>query len=89
MLSDPDYDKYQISASEALRTAGQFGLSRNERIDYFKEAQKWSRLAFLAANDNTYLRYLALCQYECASGSIMLVEAGFNSIVVSENPLNH
>lgn len=81
-----DYAKFQISASEALRAGAAEGLGYEERIRFFIESQMWSQKAFLAARQNVYARVLALDQYQCAAGLILLARNEYNSVVVSDVP---
>ena len=81
------FAEYQISASEALRAGGRPGLTPEERIAFFQEAQNWAGKAFLEAKENTYDRYLAICQYTCAAGEVLLVMSGYESVMLSGEPL--
>ena len=78
-----DYAQYQIAASECLRAGSLEGISKEERRARLVESQKYSEKAFLTAAENVYMRFLAISQYQCAAGMLVLVDNNYDSVVVS------
>lgn len=83
--SGQTYTTYQIAASEALRAGCDTSCPDEKRISYFREAAHWAKKAVMIADrTNVCEQFLAICQYQCAVGEILLVEAQKDELHVLE-----
>jgi hypothetical protein len=76
-----DYERFQITASEMMRSATEMSITDDERLFRIAEYRKWALKAFIAADENPFARIQALQIIGGAAMMEALIETGFKSIV--------